>query len=125
MITLQVDGIENPKVQSVFFPDLPLHTAAFANDGAQVPMQHDALMLDVSRCCCPLVSFQATYRRCTITCWQDAVQCKPQWLYGAHLLHSMPLPVCSAAQNQREAGVHAQLVHQKFLVCCLEHISPP
>ena len=33
---LQVDGLENPKVQSVFFPDTPLHKAAFANDGAQV-----------------------------------------------------------------------------------------
>lgn len=33
---MQVDGIENPKVQSVYFPDLPLHKAAFANDGAQV-----------------------------------------------------------------------------------------
>lgn len=33
---IQVDGIENPKVQSVFFPDTPLHKAAFANDGAQV-----------------------------------------------------------------------------------------
>ena len=33
---MQVDGIENPKVQSVYFPDLPLHQAAFANDGAQV-----------------------------------------------------------------------------------------
>ncbi|KAL3162415.1 U3 snoRNP protein [Trebouxia sp. C0010 RCD-2024] len=32
----QVDGIENPKVQSVFFPDTPLHKAAFANDGAQI-----------------------------------------------------------------------------------------
>ncbi|DBB01100.1 hypothetical protein WJX77_009600 [Trebouxia sp. C0004] len=32
----QVDGIENPKVQSVYFPDTPLHKAAFANDGAQI-----------------------------------------------------------------------------------------
>ena len=35
-VLVQVDGIENPKVQSVYFPDLPLHKAAFANDGAQV-----------------------------------------------------------------------------------------
>ncbi len=34
----QVDGIENPKVQSVYFPDTPLHKAAFANDGAQVSL---------------------------------------------------------------------------------------
>ena len=33
---MQADGIENPKVQSVYFPDLPLHKAAFANDGSQV-----------------------------------------------------------------------------------------
>ena len=36
LLDVQVDGIENPKVQSVFFPDTPLHKAAFANDGAQV-----------------------------------------------------------------------------------------
>lgn len=35
---VQVDGIENPKVQSVYFPDTPLHKAAFANDGAQVSL---------------------------------------------------------------------------------------
>jgi len=34
----QVDGVENPKVQSVYFPDTPLHKAAFANDGAQVSL---------------------------------------------------------------------------------------
>ncbi len=33
-----MDGIENPKVQSVYFPDTPLHKAAFANDGAQVSL---------------------------------------------------------------------------------------
>ena len=36
VVCWQVDGLENPKVQSVFFPDTPLHKAAFANDGAQV-----------------------------------------------------------------------------------------
>ncbi len=33
---MQVDGVKNPKVQSVFFDDMPVHRAAFANDGAQV-----------------------------------------------------------------------------------------
>lgn len=32
----QVDGIKNPKVQSVFFEDMPVHRASFANGGAQV-----------------------------------------------------------------------------------------
>ena len=32
----QVDGVKNPKVQSVFFDDMPVHRAAFADGGAQV-----------------------------------------------------------------------------------------
>ena len=28
--------MKNPKVQSVFFDDMPVHRAAFANGGAQV-----------------------------------------------------------------------------------------
>ena len=32
----QVDGVKNPKVQSVFFDDMPVHHAAFADGGAQV-----------------------------------------------------------------------------------------
>jgi len=31
-----VDGVQNPKVQSVFFQDMPIHHAAFTNGGAQV-----------------------------------------------------------------------------------------
>ena len=35
-VTPQVDGVKNPKVQSVFFDDMPVHRAAFADGGAQV-----------------------------------------------------------------------------------------
>ena len=37
---MQVDGVRNPKVQSVFFEDMPVHRASFANDGAQVSHGH-------------------------------------------------------------------------------------
>ena len=35
-IQTQVDGVRNPKVQSIFFEDMPIHRAAFANGGRQV-----------------------------------------------------------------------------------------
>jgi U3 small nucleolar RNA-associated protein 18 len=31
-----VDGVDNPKVQSIYLEDMPVHKAAFANGGAQV-----------------------------------------------------------------------------------------
>ena len=33
---LQVDGVRNEKVQSVYLEDLPVHQAAFAHDGQKV-----------------------------------------------------------------------------------------
>jgi hypothetical protein len=32
----QVDGVKNPKQTSVFFEDMPIHTASFAADGAYI-----------------------------------------------------------------------------------------
>jgi len=32
----QVDGVRNPKVQSIFFEDMPIHQAAFASGGSHV-----------------------------------------------------------------------------------------
>ena len=55
VVCLQVDGIENPKVQSVYFPDTPLHKAAFANDGAQVslpPLLYLPVYLVWAHCLC-------------------------------------------------------------------------
>ena len=34
--TLQVDGVKNPKVQSVYLADMPVHKAAFADNGTKV-----------------------------------------------------------------------------------------
>lgn len=33
---VQVDGLRNPHVQTVFLEDMPIHSAAFASGGAQV-----------------------------------------------------------------------------------------
>ena len=33
---VQVDGVKNAKVQSIYLEDLPIHKAAFANGGSQV-----------------------------------------------------------------------------------------
>lgn len=38
---LQIDGVKNPKVQTVFLEDLPIHKAAFAMGGSQVDTQPD------------------------------------------------------------------------------------
>ncbi len=32
----QVDGVRNPKVQSIFLDDMPIHQAAFASGGSHV-----------------------------------------------------------------------------------------
>ena len=60
-VAVQVDGLENPKVQSVFFADTPLHKAAFANDGAQVEiiLLINATLLTACHICCAL---HGTYR---------------------------------------------------------------
>jgi hypothetical protein len=34
----QIDGSRNPKVQTVFLEDMPIHTARFSGDGRQVIM---------------------------------------------------------------------------------------
>jgi hypothetical protein len=31
-----VDGTSNPKIQSIFLPDMPIHTARFTSDGSEV-----------------------------------------------------------------------------------------
>lgn len=36
LIITQVDGVENKKIQSVFFADMPIRTARFTGDGSQV-----------------------------------------------------------------------------------------
>lgn len=38
-MAVQVDGVKNAKVQSVFLEDLPIHHAAFAAGGNQVRFQ--------------------------------------------------------------------------------------
>ncbi len=40
----QVDGVNNPKVQSVFFDDMPVHRAAFADGGAQVGFSNGMIL---------------------------------------------------------------------------------
>ena len=35
---MQVDGMKNARVQSIFLEDLPIHKAAFANGGSQVAL---------------------------------------------------------------------------------------
>jgi hypothetical protein len=36
MLCVQIDGVRNPKMQSVFLDDMPIHRAAFASGGSQV-----------------------------------------------------------------------------------------
>lgn len=42
LIITQVDGVENKKIQSVFFADMPIRTARFTGDGSQVQQQTSA-----------------------------------------------------------------------------------
>lgn len=35
-VSVQVDGVRNPKIQSIFFDDMPIHKAAFAVGGSHV-----------------------------------------------------------------------------------------
>ena len=44
-----MDGIRNPKLQSVFFEDMPVHRASFANGGAQVLLAPQFQPLSLSR----------------------------------------------------------------------------
>ena len=49
MLYLQVDGVKNAKLQSVFLEDLPIHKAAFANGGSQVcPLLYATCFMRVS-----------------------------------------------------------------------------
>ena len=99
---MQIDGVRNPKMQSVFLDDMPIHRAAFASGGSQVLecMQMIDCMLQ-----------QETYSKSApyAGCWLAFVAATRQdeaHVAGTHLRHSSDW--CGSAMRvaqQHNAGL--------------------